>query len=37
MEEYNVILTLEAIYDIVEIAEYIESTFGKEKQQLYTY
>ena len=28
MQEYNVVLTWEAIYDIIDIADYIESGFG---------
>lgn len=35
MEEYNVILTWEAIYDIAGIADYIELMFGREKADLF--
>lgn len=35
MEEYNVILTWEAIYDIAGIADYIEFMFSREKADLF--
>ena len=31
MQEFEVILTWEAIYDVVDIAEYIENEFGIER------
>lgn len=31
MKEYKVILTLEAIYDVTDIADYIEVNFGRER------
>ena len=31
MQEYKVILTWEAIYDVTDIADYIESEFGKDR------
>lgn len=31
MQEYKVILTWEAIYDVTDIAEYIEGMFGIER------
>ena len=31
MQEYSIILTLEAIYDIADIADYIEKEFGQHR------
>lgn len=31
MQEYNVVLTWEAIYDIVDITDYIEVLFGRQR------
>ena len=31
MQEYNVILTWEAIYDVADIADYIEAKFGRQR------
>ena len=31
MQEYSIILTLEAIYDIADIADYIEKEFGQQR------
>ncbi|MDO4277318.1 MAG: type II toxin-antitoxin system RelE/ParE family toxin [Lachnoclostridium edouardi] len=31
MREYKVVLTWEAIYDVIDITEYIEEEFGKER------
>ena len=31
MQEHNVVLTWEAIYDVADIAEYIEADFGIER------
>lgn len=36
MQERKVVLTWEAIYDVTDIADYIEQEFGRE-QQKYTY
>lgn len=31
MQDYKVVLTWEAIYDVTDIADYIEAMFGKER------
>ena len=31
MQERNVVLTWEAIYDVTDIADYIEKEFGRER------
>lgn len=33
MQEYDVILTWEAIYDVTDIADYIEAEFGEERAE----
>ena len=35
MQEHKVILTWEAIYDVIDIAEYIEPEFGKQRADLF--
>lgn len=35
MQEYDVILTWESIYDITDIADYIEMEFGKQRADLF--
>lgn len=37
MQEYKVILTWEAVYDIAQIAEYIETKFGRERADQFQY
>ncbi|MDU3308509.1 MAG: hypothetical protein E7F06_21300 [Lachnospiraceae bacterium] len=34
MQEYKIILTWEAIYDVTDIADYIEEEFGQQRADL---
>lgn len=35
MQEYNVILTWEAIYDVIDIVDYIEAEFGQDRADIF--
>lgn len=37
MQEHKVILTWEAIYDVTDIADYIEQEFGRERADRFEY
>lgn len=35
MQGYKVIVTWEAVYDVAEVAEYIESSFGRARKSMF--